>query len=604
MINYKQMIERYYSADYNEKFYALCDEMELPFYGISAWYEQKYATPFVFYHDAKDRPMIEIGLHGDTHSDILAQLHDNVPRGSTLCGRLWDFKTQRLVTIWEDDSPREFLTAQSFKTMCNLLYNSGLDLYNAKLIFEANEDESIRGWFPKGQKDDYYIYVIPIQDYISKNMSSLEDVVKAYEIEERKKRKSASMPKGKYDAYDYKNMGVGSLGYHLLAYMDEDKNMINEGILANELPEDIKASILNNTTSLGNNPAIPDIYDVPFLLKLANERFESTKNTLFDIGTIDDFEDTEIESMLSKLIMKCKEIEKPFRDKLEKLCVNYVIDTFNVPDDSIQLNVSLVDKVDLKNKAIIVDPVDGDFEFDDVNAASSIRGEVFKRRLLDALCMGESIVLSSDIDSYADSINEISPELCELYLKILALNNYSLYKKEKLGISDTNKMQMGTVLVEFGADDEMVRITSQGEIFPVLLSETLRGFMELFISHGLPKDKKIADMVVQKSDFLKAEPWDMRLGPSLWILLSKSFNDITLEELPYLLKRIACLDVDKFNFLMKEVFAKTKKGKQIMSKLCNIAKNDIEYDRFTDKMTKMKVDKSIITDEFINEEEL
>ena len=35
-----------------------------------------------------------------------------------------------------------------------------------------------------------------------------------------------------------------------------------------------------------------------------------------------------------------------------------------------------------------------------------------------------------------------------------------------------------------------------------------------------------------------------------------------------------------------------------------MAKNDIEYDRFADKMSKLKVDKSIITDEFINEEEL
>jgi hypothetical protein len=55
---------------------------------------------------------------------------------------------------------------------------------------------------------------------------------------------------------------------------------------------------------------------------------------------------------------------------------------------------------------------------------------------------------------------------------------------------------------------------------------------------------------------------------------------------------------------MKEVFARTKKGKQIMSKICNKAKNDIEYDRFTDKMSKMSIDKSIIIDEFINEDEL
>lgn len=599
------MIERYYSGDYNDNFYALCDEIELPFYGISAWYEQKNATPFVFYHNANDNPMVEIGLNGDTHNEILAyQLHNNVQRSKVLCGRAWNFNRQRLLTIWEDDSPREFLTAQSFRDMCDLLKEKGLDLYKSKLLFEANEDTSIRCWFPKGQVDNYFIYVIPIQDYISKNMSSFEDVVKEYEIEKRKKAKMSSMPKGKYDAYDYKGMGVGSLGYHLLAYMDENKNTLNESILANELPDDIRMSLLNNTTSLGNNPAIPDIYDTPFLLKLANERYDSIKNTLYEIGTIDDFEDTEIESMLSKLILKCKEIERPFRDKLEKLCVNYVIDTFKIPEDTVKLTVSLVDNVDLEDKAIILEPIDGDFEFDDVNAASSIRGEVFKRRILDAICMGEGVVLSSDIDSYAYSINEISPELCELYLKILALNNYSLYKKENLGMTDTNKMQMGTVVVEFGAEDEMVRITSQGEIFPVLLCETLRGFMELFVSHGLPKDRKTANLVLQKSDFIKAEPWDMRLGPSLWILLSKSFNDITLDELPYLLKRIACLNVDKFNFLMKEVFARTKKGKLIMSKLCSMAKNDIEYDRFADKMSKLKVDKSIITDEFINEEEL
>ena len=388
--------------------------------------------------------------------------------------------------------------------------------------------------------------------------------------------------------------------------MIDNKEHINEGILSDSLPEDVKIALLNNTTSLGNNPAIPDIYDMPFLLKMANNRFDDIKNVLLNIGEIDDFEDTEINSMLAKLINKCKEMERPYRNELEKLCVNYVIDTFNVPEDSVELNVSLSDTIDLSAKSIIVEPIDGDddFQFDDVEIASSIRGEIYKRRILDALCMGEAIVLSSDIDSYADSISKFSPELCTLYLKILALNNYSMYMADDLGIDDENKKQLGTVNVEFGNEGEQVRITAQGIIFPVLLSETLRGFMELFVSHGLPKNKKMAEIVIGKSDFLKAEPWDMRLGPSLWLIMSKSFNDLTLDELPYLLRRIASLDVEKFNFLMKEVFARTKKGRQIMSKICAKAKDDIEYTRFTDRMSKMKVDKSIITDEFINENEL
>ena len=380
-----------------------------------------------------------------------------------------------------------------------------------------------------------------------------------------------------------------------------NRNIIKEGILFDKLPDDIVDALNRHSTSIGNNPAIPDIFDVPFLLKIANKRFDETKNTLTNLGSIDDFEDTEIQTMLSKLIAKCKEIERPFRNELEKICLNYVIDLFDVPDETIEVDLNLVDKVDLSKASIILDPIDGDddFEYETVDDAKSVMGEVYKRRLLDALCMGEAMCISSDIDSYCDEIEKLSPELCSLYYKIIALNNYALFMKENIGMTDKKMLQIGTFELRIGDEDTLPRISSQGEIFPILLNETIRGFLELFISHGLPSDKRTAMYVVGKSDFLKAEPWDMRLGPGLWQILQSSFNDITTQELPYLLRGLSSLDVDRFNFLMKEVFAKTKKGKSIMSKLCGKAKSEIQYDKFTDKMTKLKSDKSIITDEFI-----
>lgn len=387
---------------------------------------------------------------------------------------------------------------------------------------------------------------------------------------------------------------------------ENNRNIIKEGILLDKLPDDIVDALNRHSTSIGNNPAIPDIFDVPFLLKIANKRFDETKNTLTNIGSIDDFEDSEIQTMLSKLIAKCKEIERPFRNELEKICLNYVIDLFDVPDETIEVDLNLVDKVDLGKASIILDPIDGDddFEYETVDDAKSVMGEVYKRRLLDALCMGEAMCISSDIDSYCDEIEKLSPELCNLYYKIIALNNYSLFMKEDIGMTDKKTLQIGTFELSLGDEDTLPRISAQGEIFPILLSETIRGFLELFISHGLPSDKRIAMYVIGKSDFLKAEPWDMRLGPSLWEILQSSFNDITTQELPYLLRGLSSLDVDRFNFIMKEVFAKTKKGKAIMSKLCGKAKNEIQYDKFTDKMTKLKTDKSVITDEFIGLNEL
>lgn len=387
-----------------------------------------------------------------------------------------------------------------------------------------------------------------------------------------------------------------------------NKALLKEHILLDALPDDISSVISQHGTSLGNNPALPDIFDTPFILKIANKRFEETKKELKEIGSIDDVEEKDIVSVLARLINRCKELETPIRNELEKICFNYVIDLFGVPEESVQLMVSLVDEVDLNKDSIILDPIEGDgddsIELNDVNDALSIRDEVYKRRLLDALCMGGAMQMSSNFESYAEDIQTLNPELLDLYRKIIALNNYQLFVKEMVGMDDENKCQMGTVEVSLGMTDEKVKIDAQGEIFPVLLSETIRGFMELFISHGLPSDKNRANAIIGKSDYLKAEPWDMRLGPFLWTLLSNTFNDINSEEMPYLLKRISSLEPKKFNFLMKEVFAQTKKGRQIMASLSNKSKNDGEYDRFLDKMDKMKKDKGIITDDFIHPDEL
>lgn len=391
---------------------------------------------------------------------------------------------------------------------------------------------------------------------------------------------------------------------------------INENILQNEkfkesvlldvLPSDVVDKILTNKTSLGNNPSIPDIFDTPFLLKLIEQGFDQAKTKLREIGEINDVTETEIGPVLSRLILECKKLETPIRNELEKISINYVIDLFGVPEETVDIEVMLVDEIDLNRDSILLDPIDGDdeMEFNSVEDAMLIKGEVYKRRMLDALSMGASMSFSSCIDDYIREVNDLNPKLADLYEKIIALNNYLLYTKADFELTDENKMQLGTVEVSLGTQDKKSKIEAQGVILPILLSELIRGFMELFFSHGLPSDRKTALSVLGKSDFLKAEPWDMKLGPLLWDLLSNSFNDINSEELPYLLKRISQLNVDKFNYLMKEVFAKTKKGKEIMSNLSHKAKNDIEYDKFVDKMTKMKQDKGIITDDYIHPEEL
>lgn len=385
------------------------------------------------------------------------------------------------------------------------------------------------------------------------------------------------------------------------------KSIIKEGVLIDTLPFDIVSSIATNNTSLGNNPAIPDIFDIPFLAKIVKNKFQDTKEKLIEIGSIDDVKGTDLYSVLAELINRCQEYEKPIRNELEKLCYNYVIELFSVPEELIIFNLELKDSIDMSKNNILLDPFDGedDIELIDVKNAMSLKYEIHKRKLLNSLCIGAGMDLYKPIINFYESeLNNLNPKLIDLYNKILCINDYLLLTKEDLKITEDNKKQMGVVEVQLGNEEYKTTINAQAIIFPVLVIETIKGLMELFISHGLPKNKQEALYVLNKTDFIKAEPWNMRIGPELWKLLTMSFNDINSNEIPYLMKRISRLDVDKFNFLMKEVFAKTRKGKEIMSFICNKAKNDMDYNRFINKMDKMKLNNSLITDEFIHENEL
>ena len=388
---------------------------------------------------------------------------------------------------------------------------------------------------------------------------------------------------------------------------EEQKKLLKENILLDKVPEDITNAILHGKTSLKNNPAIPNVFENSYLETVIKKRFNETIDELKKIGEINDVPETDIPTVLNKLILKCQELEKPYRSELEKLCYNYVIGLFEVPDDTVTVDFRLVDEVDLNKSSIKLDPIHDDsdeIEYEDIKQFSTISDEVYKRRMLNVLAMGAGLQVSSDIKSYLSDIYDINPKLPDLYRKIIALNNYLLLTKETLGMSEENKMQIGTVEITLGNEDDKVKIEAQGEIFPVLLSECVRGFMELFASHGLPKDKEILDIVLAKSDYLKAEPWDMRIGPSLWTILSENFEGIDFKTVPYLFKKISSLSCKNFNKFMQEVLAKTKTGKRLMGKLIEKSKTEKEYNKFSDKMSKLQTDKNVITDEYIHPEEL
>ena len=141
------------------------------------------------------------------------------------------------------------------------------------------------------------------------------------------------------------------------------------------------------------------------------------------------------------------------------------------------------------------------------------------------------------------------------------------------------------------------------------MEEVFKGLLELAISHGLPKNSDKAKYVMGKADFKLAEMWDLRLGYSLWNLIEHELEncgyDILEVGINFFLMSLAEMDCETFNKSLQEIFAKTKKGKEILSSICDKIMYSKEKDEFDDYI-QTKNDETIVIndDEYFTPEEL
>lgn len=381
--------------------------------------------------------------------------------------------------------------------------------------------------------------------------------------------------------------------------------MLKESVLMDALPTTIRIGVSQSPYGVIPLFAGDSVMRDKFMGKAISSQFESAKNTLKNIGQIDSVDAKTVEEAFQKIILKCQKIEEQNKDALEKLAVNYVINLFSIPDDTITIETRLVNKVENVDDISPVEPFDGDVDFEatDLNDLSNVDAEVAKRHFLNALNMGAGMSISENIRGYIEDLYDIDSRLPQLYKEALALNNYMIFKSPDLGISDEDRKQVGVVNVKLTSDDELVVVSAQGIIFPILLCELIRGLMELFSSHGLPKDRAKREYVIKKADYLKAEPWQMRIGPYVWKIFTEYFDGSDTSEMPYIYQTLAKLKPETFFKVVSELMAKTKKGKAYAQKIMDKALNKKEEAAFKDKMQTYSKNKNIITDEYMLSEE-
>jgi hypothetical protein len=173
-----------------------------------------------------------------------------------------------------------------------------------------------------------------------------------------------------------------------------------------------------------------------------------------------------------------------------------------------------------------------------------------------------------------------------------------------MGISEENKKQSGISYLTIGDENTKNKVMVQAEIFPILLYESIRGFLEMFAAYGLPSSKQECGYVMSKADFINAEPWDMRIGPELWDYLMDAFDNPETQDLPMILTILFSQHTDKFNEILQEIFGKTKASQIIAQKILNKAYSELDVDDFEELMSKKQTETDIIADNYFLPEEL
>ena len=370
-----------------------------------------------------------------------------------------------------------------------------------------------------------------------------------------------------------------------------------------KLPKHIISALLKNETSLGEHPSLPPDEEDKFLIYLLDDYYKEISSSI-------EIEDVElIKKELQQLLTRCKKIESSCLEALEKLCENVLNKIFEIPEETINIECKLTDNIDVSQQRLIPERT-SDFSFDDIDDMSYLTQEIYKRRMLNALIVGASMVYSNHIDYYVQDLFKINPELPSLYKRILDLNTKLLYK-EKDTLNMKEGFEAGKVDVNIGSPDEKISINAEAIIFPVLLEETIKGILEVAIAHGLPKDIKKAEYVIKKADFKLAENWDMRIGVPLWLQIMSIFEELNLDVLDngminFFLYEVAQMECDEFNSFLQNVFKGTKKGKNDIQNIISNIQHDKELDDFNDFMSQKISSKYVLNDdeEYFTSEEL
>ena len=376
-------------------------------------------------------------------------------------------------------------------------------------------------------------------------------------------------------------------------------NILNESLvypegMSERMHPKLEDELRKQETSLGKHPIFPEGDEDTFEQKIMGHRFSEVSKRYKTAHSTDSIDSKQAMKELLPLVNDVTILEGSHKKELEALAIKVIREEFDMGEDVVEIHAELTTQIDIEGTRKNPSPQKSDMDFKNHDEMVKSKDEVYKRRFVNAMIQGAAKKCNHMFHVVHDELADIDPKLNNLYSKMMSTADYMYYIIPNMD----DGVNGGVVRVDFPTKtNPKIVIHAQAMVFPVLIHELVKGVMEILSAKGLPKGK-MGKFVLDKADFLSAEPWDMRIGPALWGRFTDMFEVDDFKLKHHVWSELVELPVEEFNIKMREIMSGTKEGKKIIQDLVDVVKNDLSHDDFNDAMDAVELETNESVDAF------
>jgi hypothetical protein len=374
---------------------------------------------------------------------------------------------------------------------------------------------------------------------------------------------------------------------------------------------DVEDKLASRETPFKDNPSFPEEspegVESNFEELLASKRFKDVvakvKRYTGEEGNITDQNVlSQLMGTMQRTLMSVLRFEQDNKEYLENLAVELVKKEMSLPEDTLQFDAKLVGIGGIDSEGFSkesedpseeeveqqfgVNPEEAEDGLEDfMDAMEKFDQETAKRRFINALIQGASKKGHYMFELVANELTERDPNIVNQYGVLMSVNDLLYWVLPdgmmEMGMGDGN--QAGKE--EIDTETDPPTIIARAVFFPALIHEVIKGVMEIMGTQGLPDDPRSAEMVMNKTDTLPSEIWDLRLGPIIWEKFRSLYPDrLNQEDMThiqnYLFSRFSQLDAEEFFRVAKEIMRGSAMGKSILSNMVDQIIQDLQNEDY------------------------